>query len=69
MKTLKFKTTINCGGCIAKITLTFNEHKELIKNWEVDTASPDRVLSIETDAAAAEIIAIVENAGFKATEI
>jgi hypothetical protein len=27
MKTLKFKTNINCGGCLAKVTPFLNEEK------------------------------------------
>ncbi len=36
MKTSKFKTNINCGGCISKITPYLDKQKG-IESWEVDT--------------------------------
>ena len=49
MKTLKFKTNINCGGCVAKVTPHFND-EEGIKKWSVDTTSPQKTLTVETDS-------------------
>ena len=45
----KFKTNINCMGCVAKVTPTLNEISE-IENWEVDVRNKDKVLTIETQS-------------------
>ncbi|MEZ2414951.1 heavy-metal-associated domain-containing protein [Muriicola sp. E247] len=50
MKTLKFKTNINCGGCVSKVTPFLNEH-EGIDSWEVDTVNPNKILTIESNGA------------------
>ena len=47
MKTLKFKTNVNCGGCIAKVTPHLNKLKGIDK-WSVDTTTPMKVLTVET---------------------
>ncbi len=47
METLKFKTTIKCGGCIAAVTPVLDNLKGVDK-WVVDTTTPDKVLTIET---------------------
>ena len=67
MNTLKFKTNINCGGCINAVTPHLNS-LESIKNWQVDTVSPDKILTIETEdkeLVADVITQTVEKAGFK----
>ena len=62
----QFKTNINCGGCIAKVTPYLNANNE-IKSWNVNIKNPDKILTIETDGLSSEIIqAIVKSAGFKA---
>lgn len=69
MKTLKFKTNINCGGCIAKVTPSLNNDKEISK-WEVDTANPQKVLTVETaNLSEADIIALLKNVGYTATKL
>ncbi len=65
MKTVRFKTNINCEGCIAKITPFLAEESE-INTWSVDTTSREKVLIVETDKSADEIRRLVERAGFKA---
>lgn len=66
MKTLKFKTNINCGGCISKVTPFLNK-QEGVENWEVDTANPDKILTIEIDGVSEEDVkATLEKIGFKA---
>ena len=69
MKTLKFKTNIKCGGCIAAVTPSLSQ-LEGIEKWEVDTANPDKILSVETEKVTAdEIKQAVEKAGYKAEEV
>jgi copper chaperone len=63
---LKFKTNINCGGCIKAVTPHLNK-AEGINKWEVDTNNPDKILSIETgNLTAEEVITIIDNAGYTA---
>ena len=66
MKTMKFKTNINCGGCVRGVTPALNGN-EAIKRWEVDLQSPDRTLTVETEALTAEDVrAAVSGAGYPA---
>jgi copper chaperone len=48
MKTLKFKTNINCGGCIAAVTPILNNIKG-IEEWKVDTTVPEKILEVKID--------------------
>lgn len=70
METLKFKTNIKCGGCIATVTPFLNK-LETIENWEVDTTSPDKILTIKgihnLDSKA--VVQALENAGYKAEQL
>lgn len=69
MKTLKFKTNINCGGCIAKVTPSLNQVKG-IKKWEVDTANPQKILTVETEELTeADIIKTLMEVGYNAERI
>lgn len=62
---LHFKTNINCEGCIAKVTPFLNE-AEGISHWEVNTASKDKILTVQTESTAKEtVIRKVQEAGFK----
>ena len=64
-KTLKFKTNINCGGCVAKVTPFLNEG-EGICHWDVDTASKDKILSVHSEGITEEeVMQKVKEAGFK----
>lgn len=65
MKTQTFKTNIKCTGCVAKVTPFLNEAVG-DKNWQVDYNNPQKILSVETEKQADEIIKVVERAGFKA---
>lgn len=66
MNTLKFKTTIKCGGCIATVTPFLNKI-EGISNWNVDTNSPDKILTVETETVSAEEITnTLKSAGYQA---
>jgi len=66
METLKFKTNVNCGGCIATVTPHLNEIKGIGK-WSVDTSNPMKVLTVETLGLDPEvIIETLKEAGYKA---
>jgi copper chaperone len=69
METLKFKTNINCSGCVAKVTSKLNEEGS-IKNWNVDTDNPNKILTVEAEGLTVEeIISTIEKAGFNAKKL
>jgi copper chaperone CopZ len=68
METLKFKTNIKCGNCVATVT-PFLNNDENVENWAVDLANPDRTLKVETSHSAAEIEELIKKAGYVAQEI
>ena len=65
MQTLRFKTNINCGGCLKAVAPTLNQQAGA-GNWQVDTANPDKILTITTELTAAQVRALVAKAGFEA---
>jgi copper chaperone len=68
MDTFKFKTTIKCSGCVAKVTPFLNEAVGAAK-WEVDTENPSKVLTVSGEKDRTKVIEAVEKAGFKAEAI
>lgn len=70
METLTFKTNIKCSGCIAAVTPHLNAIPE-ITHWEVNTESPDKILTVEakemSDAPA--VIETLAKAGYKAEQV
>lgn len=69
MKTLKFKTNINCNGCIATIIPSLNKIESITK-WEVDITNPQKILTVDTsNLSEDEIISIVKNAGYNAEKL
>ena len=66
METIKLKTNIKCGGCVATVTPFLNESVGA-GNWQVDTQDPDKVLTVQTDGVSADAVkAAVQQAGYKA---
>lgn len=66
METIKLKTNIKCGGCVATVTPFLNESVGA-GNWQVDTQNPDKVLTVQTEGVPADTVkAAVQQAGFKA---
>ncbi|MCU0323678.1 MAG: hypothetical protein MUF45_00290 [Spirosomaceae bacterium] len=64
MENQTFKTNINCGGCVARVTNTLNETVGN-GNWEVETTNPDKVLTIkQSNIQADKIIEAVKKVGF-----
>jgi copper chaperone len=68
METLKFKTNINCGGCIANVTPTLNNLKGV---KQVDTANPNKILSIEAvdGLTTVDVINTLKNKGYNAQAV
>ncbi len=68
MEKLKFKTNINCRGCVAKFTPHI-ENAEGVQAWAVDTTTPDKVLTIEGELSEQEAVELVKKAGFVVREV
>lgn len=69
METIQFKTNIKCAGCVANVTDELNKAVGE-NNWSVNTQSPDKILTISSDAVTATFIQqAVEKAGYTATKI
>lgn len=66
MNTLKFKTNINCSGCLSQVTPFLNDERNIVK-WNVNLESDDRILTVETsELTEEEVKKTVQKAGFKA---
>ena len=66
---LKFKTNINCGGCIAKLTPSLNQTVG-IEKWEVDITNPQKILTVETSTLKVDdIIQVLKKVGYNAEKI
>lgn len=64
MQTLKFKTNIKCGGCVATVTPFLNQEKS-IEKWEVDTTNPEKILTVSgKDVNDEAVKSAVKQAGF-----
>ena len=62
---MKFKTNINCSGCIAKVTPLLNEAVGE-GAWQVDTNQPEKILTITNTGVTEQIVTeAVKKAGFK----
>lgn len=70
METLKFKTNINCGGCVAKVTPILNGLQG-VKNWEVDTAGKDKILTVNAveNLTPQQVSLALKNIGFQSEAI
>ncbi len=65
MKTLQFKTNINCSNCIRAVSGFLNDIPS-IREWSVDTDNPDKVLTVTGDEVTVEAVTeAVEDAGFE----
>ena len=69
MKKLLFKTNIQCGNCLSKVSPKLNEQSG-IHAWQVDLQDPERTLTVETDVLNSEDIQkAVLKAGFIAPAV
>ena len=65
MKKLAFKTNINCGSCVAKVT-PYLQKADSVEQWNVDTANKEKVLTVEGDKIdEKQVVQAVQDAGFK----
>lgn len=64
-KELKFKTNLNCGGCVSKVQSDF-DNAEGVCHWDVDTDNSDKILTVSSQGISKEeVIKIVQSKGFK----
>ncbi|AOW09921.1 heavy-metal-associated domain-containing protein [Flavobacterium gilvum] len=64
-ETFIFKTNINCGGCVEKVS-PFLDNAKGIEKWSVDTTNKDKILLVISNGILqSEIINTVQKAGFK----
>ena len=68
MKTLKFKTNINCTTCLFTAK-PFLDKVPSIMGWEVDLKDPEKTLTVKGNNVDPEnVIDMVQQAGYKAEE-
>ncbi|MFC3196272.1 heavy-metal-associated domain-containing protein [Parapedobacter deserti] len=68
-KELKFKTTLNCGGCVSKVQSDL-DNAEGICHWNVDTDNADKILTVSAKGITEdEVVNIIKHKGFKAEPI
>ena len=67
-KEYKFKTNINCGGCVSSVKPHLDNAKE-IAEWNVDTDNKDKILTVKTTMSKDDVVNLVVNSGFKAEAI
>lgn len=69
MKTVKFKTNIKCGACVAKVTPHLDQVAN-IAQWEVDLKDPNRILTTTLKNDQEEnVIKAVKEAGYEAVKV
>lgn len=65
MTTLKYRTNLNCGSCVAAVKPHL-DGDPAIRRWSVDTADPNKVLTVEGEGVSAVAVERhVADAGFK----
>jgi len=63
-KEFKFKTNINCGGCVASVTPHLDKAAG-IAEWNVDTTATDKILTVKSEGITEDqIMEAVRKAGF-----
>lgn len=61
----QFKSNINCGACIAKVTPQLNSELD-IESWVVDTDSEDKILTVEGDVSLERVNHLLGEVGYEA---
>lgn len=69
MKTLRFKTNINCNNCVMSVTPNMNM-LDNVESWKVDIDNPDKILEVVIDDEdVAAVIQAVKSAGYEIESI
>ncbi len=69
MAKLKFKTSLNCNNCVAKVSAMLDK---LVGpgNWSVDVTDPSKILTVEVGNVAPEqIIEALKGFGYQAEKL
>lgn len=64
----KFKSTIQCSACVAKVTPVLDEVAGK-GQWSVDLGDPSRTLTIQKDVVPEKIAQALATVGYKATPV
>lgn len=68
MPTESYKTNLQCGSCVAKLTPILNQDPNIVR-WSVDTQDPNKVLTVEVTQLAPDRLAQhLASAGFRLLE-
>ncbi|MEI2272844.1 heavy-metal-associated domain-containing protein [Sphingobacterium sp. ML3W] len=66
-KNIQFKTNLNCGGCVSKVSADLDNAAGICE-WSVDTSNSDKILTVKSNGISEEeVIEIVKKRGFIAT--
>lgn len=69
METLKFNTSLKCGGCVAAIQPKMDQISSITK-WEVDLSQPVKVLTVEGENLNEnDIVSAIKDAGYSAEKV
>ena len=64
MKTLSFKTSMKCNGCVTKATPYINKIEGL-ENWKVEFTVPQSTLTVDSEKdVEQQVIDAVKEAGY-----
>ncbi len=64
VKNMKFKTNINCGGCLSAVKPHLDNNAG-ITSWSVDTDDADKILTVHsTDISEDDIMQLIRKIGF-----
>ncbi|GAB3925696.1 MULTISPECIES: heavy-metal-associated domain-containing protein [Larkinella] len=67
MEKTTFKTNIKCANCVATVTPYLNKAVGEA-NWQVDTLTPDKLLTVE-GASVEQVQEALREAGYKAEPV
>jgi len=69
MKTIHFKTNINCSGCLKSVSPFLNA-VDNIDLWKVDLENPDKILKVTLDNDNINtVVEAVTQAGFEIEKV
>lgn len=68
MNKMKFKTNINCASCVGAVSEALKSDNRIFA-FNVDTAHPDKILTVQGELDAPEVVIKVQSVGFEAEEI
>ncbi|HRE51168.1 MAG TPA: heavy-metal-associated domain-containing protein [Flavitalea sp.] len=65
-KEFRFRTNLNCGGCVSKVKADL-DNAEGLSEWNVDIDNADKILTVKSKGITKdEVAAIIKSKGFKA---